>query len=110
MIETITLPELRERAENGDPLTLAEVLPSAYYASGHIPGAVNLPLDGLDATAARLLPDRAADVVVYCSGPTCKNSHVAAERLASLGYRSVRVFTGGKAAWKDAGLPLTVSP
>jgi rhodanese-related sulfurtransferase len=85
------------------------VLPLAHYASGHIPGAVHLPLDGFEGAAASALPDRDADVVVYCSGPTCRNSHLAAEKLAALGYRSVRVFAGGKAEWKDAGLPLEVA-
>lgn len=109
MIQTITLTEIRERTGRGDRLAVAEVLPLASYASGHIPGAVHLPLDGFDAAAARALPDRDADVVVYCSGPTCRNSHLAAEKLAALGYRSVRVFAGGKAEWRDAALPLEVA-
>lgn len=87
----------------------AEVLPPTYYVSGHLPGAVNLPLDGLEQRAAELFPDKQAALVLYCASATCTNSHQAQARLARLGYTDVRVFTGGKAAWQAAGLPLEVA-
>ncbi|WP_437930487.1 rhodanese-like domain-containing protein [Sorangium sp. So ce291] len=106
MSNEIGLEELSERIGRGDGLVVAEVLPAAYYEAGHLPGAVNLPLDGLERSIARLAPSRETAIVVYCSGPTCRNSHAAAARLAALGYGAVRVFAGGKAAWRDAGLAL----
>ena len=42
-------------------------------------------------------------VVTYCTGPTCANSHIAARKLEELGYTNVRVYAGGKQAWRDAG-------
>lgn len=87
----------------------AEVLPPPYWESGHLPGAHNLPLDGLEARAAELFPDRSQALVVYCASESCMNSHQAAERLARAGYTQVHVFTGGKTAWRDAGLPLEVA-
>lgn len=87
----------------------AEVLPAAYWASGHLPGAANLPLDGLEQRAQALFPDKGAPLVLYCSSETCNNSHQAEERLTAAGSTAVHVFTGGKAAWKDAGLPLEVA-
>ena len=45
--------------------TLVEVLPAAEYREEHLPGAVNLPLERLDAAAVARL-DRARPVVVYC--------------------------------------------
>jgi rhodanese-related sulfurtransferase len=42
-------------------------------------------------------------VVLYCASATCQNSHIAARKLASLGYTSLSVFGGGKAAWSEAG-------
>jgi rhodanese-related sulfurtransferase len=44
---------------------LVEVLPEAEYREEHLPGAVNIPLEQLDATTARQL-DRNRGVVVYC--------------------------------------------
>lgn len=88
----------------------AEVLPEAHWASGHLPGAAHLPLEGLEPRALATFPDKEAPLILYCSSATCRNSHEAAARLERLGYRALRVFTGGKAAWKAAGLPLEVAP
>lgn len=90
-------------------LVLVEALPEPYWKRGHLPGALNLPLEGLVNRASELLPNRDADIVVYCSGPSCQNSHVAKKKLTDLGYLRVRVFGGGKSEWTDAGNALEVS-
>lgn len=48
-----------------DGARLIEVLPAAEYQDEHIPGAVNIPLRGLDARAVESF-DRNAALVVYC--------------------------------------------
>ena len=108
MTTTIELAELRDMIRDGN-VALVEALPETHFAAGHLPGAVSLPLDRL-AQAHERLPDREADIVVYCASETCKNSDQAAVALASMGYRSVRVYKGGKAEWKGAGLALEVAP
>jgi|SRR5688572_23249212 rhodanese-related sulfurtransferase len=108
-IPEITEQELAARLASSTPPIVAEILGPQYFASGHLPGAVNLPLDGLVENAARLLPDKSADIVVYCSSVTCQNSHIAERKLRSLGYQHVRVFAGGKAAWKEAGYELVAA-
>lgn len=65
----ISREELREGLADGS-LTLLDVLPSASYEDGHIPGAVSLPLAEIDATASMLLPDRARPIAVYCGSFT----------------------------------------
>jgi rhodanese-related sulfurtransferase len=106
MNSEITREELETSLRDRSPLVLVEALPAPHFLQGHLPGALNLPLDGFVEGARALLPDRDADIVVYCSGPTCQNSHNAKRMLDSLGYSRVRVFAGGKSAWKDAGNPL----
>ncbi len=105
-LPTITEAELFTRLQSDAPPVVAEILGPKYFEGGHLPGAINLPLDGLVEGAARLLPNKAAEIVVYCASVTCQNSHVAQRKLLSLGYANVRVFAGGKAAWKDAGRTL----
>lgn len=107
MIAEISLSELTDELASASPPRVAEILGPSYFERGHLPGAVNLPLDGLVENAARLLPDKSEPVVVYCSGITCQNSDIAQRKLRSLGYQHVRVFKGGKAAWQEAGLALT---
>jgi rhodanese-related sulfurtransferase len=110
MLPEISRLELEDKMRSGDPLSVVEVLPENYFASGHLPGALNLPLSALPSQARSLLPNPETEVVVYCSGPTCQNSHVAQLALTGLGYRKVRIFRGGKAEWTAAGNELTVSP
>ena len=86
-----------------------EVLSEQHWAAGHIPGAKAMPLDRIAQVAITEAPDPFADVVLYCASETCKNSHIAAQKLATLGYRSLFVYAGGKADWKAAGLALEVA-
>ncbi len=108
-IQAIGRDELRLLIEEKGKIRLFEVLPKMQWEAGHIPGAAVMPLEKIAETAARLAPNKADDVVVYCASQACKNSHIAASKLAELGYQSVRVFEGGKAEWKDAGLSLEVA-
>lgn len=74
------------------------------FASGHLPGAINIPHAQL--TAARLA-DHAMETlfVVYCAGPHCNASTRAAVRLAELG-RPVKEMIGGTTGWVDEGFTL----
>ena len=105
MVEKITREDLAAKLGNGARVTLVEALPAKYYKERHLPGAVNLPHDRVDALAPSLLPDKGAEIVVYCASAPCKNSGIAAERLVELGYTRVRDYHEGKADWVAAGLP-----
>ncbi len=104
MSKEISTTELKIALSRRTPPVVVEVLPEASYRKEHLPGAINLPLDGFVSRARTALPDKGSDIVLYCSGPTCANSHTAASKLVELGYEHVRVYAGGKAAWRDAGL------
>lgn len=87
-------------------VTLAEALPEKYWRDWHLPGATHLPHDQVKQLAPGLLPDKDAEIVVYCASSTCQNSHIAARTLAQLGYTNVAVYAGGKQDWQEAGLPV----
>ena len=55
-----------QKSLRGDSLVLVDVLSAESYAAGHIPGAISLPLEDLEVRASDLLPDRHAEIVVYC--------------------------------------------
>jgi rhodanese-related sulfurtransferase len=105
MSNEISREELSQLVQSNQVVVL-EVLPPKYYAEGHLPGARNLPLDRLEQALAEFALERTAPIVTYCTGPTCPNSGVAAARLGQLGYANVRVFKGGKEAWREGGLAL----
>ena len=58
--------ELKAKIESGGDVILVEILDPEYYENAHLPGAVNLPLDRLGELAPKILPDKDADIVVYC--------------------------------------------
>jgi rhodanese-related sulfurtransferase len=68
-MRTIGLEELREKLARGDRFTLVEILPPPMYRAGHIPGAIYIPPVQVRELAPRRLPDRDAEIVVYCAGP-----------------------------------------
>ena len=53
------------------------------------------------------MPDRDRVVVLYGSSRASHDSVTAAEKLVRLGYSKVFALTGGLAAWREAGYPLT---
>jgi rhodanese-related sulfurtransferase len=69
-METISREELKEKMDRGESFTLVETLPETAYHHEHLPGAVNLPPDRVQELAPGLLPDKGAEIIVYCSKPT----------------------------------------
>jgi rhodanese-related sulfurtransferase len=59
---------IARRRERG--LVLVDVLPKESYAEAHLPGAISLPLDEIPERAPMVLPDRSAEIVVYCGSLT----------------------------------------
>ena len=70
MVATISRDELKEKIERGNKFVLVETLPRTAYDHAHLPGAINLPPDVVEQLAPALLPDKSAEIVVYCSSPT----------------------------------------
>ena len=69
MIATISREDLKEKLESSDDFILVETLPAAAFERAHLPGAINLPPDRVKEIAPELLPDKNADIVVYCANP-----------------------------------------
>jgi len=66
MVATISRDELKQKIDRRDKFTLVETLAPDYFRQGHLPGAVNLPPDKVKELASKVLPDKNADIVVYC--------------------------------------------
>ena len=104
MMKTIDREELNRRLAGANPPVLAEALPEKYFRDWHLPGARHLPHNEVERLAAKVLPDKSAEVVVYCASRSCQDSHVAAGKLMRMGYENVAVYAGGKQDWSEAGL------
>ena len=70
MSKTISRDELKQKLDRHDEFLLVETLPETAYHHAHLPGAINLPPTKVAELAPTLLPDKHAEIVVYCANPT----------------------------------------
>ena len=70
MANRITRDELKQKIDRKDDFVLLETLPATAYHHAHLPGAINLPPDLVTSDAMKLIPNKSADIVVYCASPT----------------------------------------
>ena len=98
----LTREELLERVRAGDA-TVIDVRPVEEYTAGHIPGALSIPLDQLEARLAEL--PSGARIVAYCRGANCVLAHDAVRLLAGRGRRAARLAEG-MLEWRLADLPV----
>jgi rhodanese-related sulfurtransferase/DNA-binding transcriptional ArsR family regulator len=101
-LEAITAEQLRARLDRGS-VVLLDVRPEAEYQSGHIRGAISMPVAALERRLSRL-PKRKA-IVAYCRGPYCVFADEAVRLLRGRGYRAQRLEVGFP-EWKMLGLPI----
>jgi rhodanese-related sulfurtransferase/DNA-binding transcriptional ArsR family regulator len=104
--EPVTRAELAARLRRGDVVVL-DVRPAEEYAAGHIPGAVSVPIERLEAEIGRLPRD--GEIVAYCRGPYCLYAPSAVRLLRERGF-AARRLEDGLPEWRLAGLPVTTTP
>jgi rhodanese-related sulfurtransferase len=83
------------------PTLLLDVRPKKYFAEGHLPGAVNIPLPDIVKNDARL--GGAYNIVAYASHWQDPLARAAAKKMISLGYQNVFEFRGGVEQWQNQG-------
>lgn len=99
-LEAISREELLLRMREGG-VTLLDVRPQDEFASGHLPGAINIPIEELERRLAEL--PAGGEIVAYCRGPYCALSFDAVTVLQGKGF-AVRRLDSGFPDWKAAGL------
>jgi molybdopterin/thiamine biosynthesis adenylyltransferase/rhodanese-related sulfurtransferase len=109
-VRIISLEDLKARLEDKSrpkPL-LVDVREKDEFRAGYIPGATHIARGFLEMQAEQKLPDRKAEIVVYCAGGT--RSAFAAKTLAELGYENVISANPGFVRWKDLKYPVELPP
>lgn len=101
-LEPVPARELLERAKKG-LVTVLDVRPAEEYAAGHLPGAINVPVEKLESFLSKL--PRRKEIVAYCRGPYCLMSFDAVEKLRKRGFKAKRLQDGFP-EWRAAGLPV----
>jgi rhodanese-related sulfurtransferase/DNA-binding HxlR family transcriptional regulator len=101
-LEPVPRKELLKRVRDG-LVTVIDVRPPEEYTAGHLPGAVNIPLEKLKSHLKELKNEK--EIVAYCRGPHCVLAFDAVEQLRKKGINARRL-EDGYPEWKLAGLPV----
>ena len=104
-VEDVGRDELVARLERGD-VVLVDVRPRREFAAGHIPGAMSIPLDELEARLTEL--PAGLDVVAYCRGRFCAFAEQGVRIIAASGRTALRL-EDGLPEWRRAGHSVSVA-
>jgi rhodanese-related sulfurtransferase len=99
----IDVRELATRLGTGNPPQLIDVRSPGEYAGGHIPGAMNIPLEEVEGRLADLSEQQS--LVLVCQGGG--RAGICYERLGERQNRAI--LTGGTVAWIAAGYPVVAT-
>lgn len=102
-VEPLDRTALLQRARNGE-ITIIDVRPREEYLSGHIRGAISIPVDELEDRLAELPSDQ--EIVAYCRGPYCVWSGQAVDLLRRNNFTATHL-SDGVLDWKAHGLPIS---
>ena len=80
-LEPLPREELIKRIQQG-LVTIIDVRPASEYNAGHVPGAINMPLDKLDNRLSDFNSDR--EIIAYCRGAYCVLSFISSILLENL--------------------------
>ena len=103
-VRELTVADVKKKLDGGGRFHLVDVREESEWAAGHLPSAVHLGKGIIERDIEQLIPDVAAEIVLYCGGGY--RSALAAEALGKMGYTNVTSMNGGFRGWREAGLPV----
>jgi len=103
--QTVSPDDLKAHLDDPD-VVVVDVRTPAEYASGHVPRAINLPLQEIEDWYRDLPKDK----TVYLICNSGNRSTQAAEFLKEKGFKNIKNVKGGTNAWKEKGYPVTTAP
>ena len=98
--------QIKDRLARRERFELLDVREQDEVAAGMIPGASHLSRAHFESRVEDVIPDKDAEVVVYCAGGV--RSAFSAKMMRELGYTNVTSMAGGFSRWKDLGFDFTV--
>ena len=103
-MEPVNRDDLLKRVIEGG-VTVLDVRPVDEYRTGHIPGALSVPLDHLKELLSKLPKDQ--EIVAYCRGPYCVLAVQAVDMLREKGFNAIRLEESVQ-DWRAMGLPVEI--
>ncbi|MEL6161042.1 MAG: rhodanese-like domain-containing protein [Cyanobacteria bacterium J06623_5] len=106
--DQITATALATQVEQGTAPLILDVRTEEEYATGHIPGAVNIDHRDVPNQLNSLQEYADKEIIVYCERGV-RASRVEAI-LFEAGFSKVQQLSGDMSAWRAANLPVEASP
>ena len=88
----ISMEEAVEMMKKESGYIILDVRRPDEFATGHIPGAINVPNEEIGTTEISELPNKSQLILVYCRSG--RRSKEASEKLVKLGYTNIVEFGG----------------
>jgi rhodanese-related sulfurtransferase len=104
-VRELTVDQVKTKLDRRESFTLVDVREDNEWAKDHVTGAIHLGKGIIERDAEQRLPDKNAEIVLYCGGGF--RSALAAENLQKMGYTNVFSMDGGIRDWRQEGFPLT---
>jgi rhodanese-related sulfurtransferase len=89
---------------NREGAMLLDIRDSKEYSSGHIAGAVSMPVSSIDARIGELESHKDKPVVLVCK--MGQHASATGRKLKALGFENVRRLSGGMTEWTASSLPV----
>jgi rhodanese-related sulfurtransferase len=99
----LTVDEFEKRRGDKDAVVV-DVRTPEEFAAGHIPGAINIPVQRSDFDQKVSALDKSKEYLVHCARGG--RSATAASKMDKMGFKNLADFTGGMEAWKKANKPI----
>jgi rhodanese-related sulfurtransferase len=103
-IRECTVGDVTMKLDRGERFHFIDVREDNEFAVDHAKGALHLGRGILERDIETVIPDKHAEIVLYCGGGY--RSALAAANLKKMGYANVASMDGGIRAWREAGYPI----
>jgi rhodanese-related sulfurtransferase len=104
-VRELTVEDVKAKLDRGETFLLLDVREDGEWTKDHVAGAVHLGKGVIERDIEARVPDKGAELVLYCGGGF--RSALAADALQKMGYTNVWSMDGGIRDWRARGFPLT---
>ncbi len=103
-VQEITPEDVRGKQARGETFHLVDVREDREWQQGRADGATHLGKGIIERDIEQVIPDRSAEIVLYCGGGY--RSALAVDALQRMGYRRVLSMAGGWRRWEELTYPI----
>ena len=107
-IRECSVSDVKAKFDRGEPFQFVDIREDREFSKDRAAGARHIGRGVLERDIEELIPDKGAEIVLYCGGGF--RSALAADALQTMGYANVTSMAGGIRAWRDAGFPIETDP